>query len=60
MDDLRVGERLRTLRKQRKLTLRALSRASGQALSYLSALENGKNSITWPTSSGCSMCSEPT
>lgn len=46
MDDLRVGERLRTLRKHRKLTLRALSRASGLALSYLSALENGKNSIT--------------
>lgn len=46
MDELRVGDRLRNLREQRKLSLRALARESGLALSYLSALEHGKNSIT--------------
>lgn len=46
MDDAQLGQRLQTLRQQRRLTLRALSRASGIALSHLSALEHGKNSIT--------------
>jgi transcriptional regulator with XRE-family HTH domain len=46
MDDLRIGARLRQQRMERKLSLRALARASGIALSHLSALEHGKNSVT--------------
>ncbi|MDQ0993862.1 helix-turn-helix domain-containing protein [Streptomyces sp. V3I7] len=39
----RVGGRLRQLRKDRALTLAALSRSSGVSVSYLSAVEKGIN-----------------
>ena len=36
------GQRLRELRRERKLTLRALADAVGVDFSYLSKIENGK------------------
>lgn len=36
------GERLRSLRQQKKLTLRALAEATGLSFTYLSKLENGR------------------
>jgi transcriptional regulator with XRE-family HTH domain len=39
----RIGERLRTLRKDRGLTLAALAEQAGMSVSYLSAVENGVN-----------------
>src|SRR5204862_2119018 len=45
-DELDVAERLRALRDRRKLSLRALSRETGIAVSFLSALEQGRNSVS--------------
>jgi len=41
-----VGERLRELRKSRKLSIRKVSEATGFSVSFLSRLENEKSSIT--------------
>lgn len=46
MSELNIGSRLRDLRRRRKLSLRALSRATGVALSFLSSLERGNNSVS--------------
>ena len=46
VDELRMGARIRDLRRERKLSLRALSRATGMALSFLSSLERGKCSVS--------------
>jgi len=45
-DRIRMGQRLRALRKQRKITLKSLSAASGVALSTLSKMELGQVSIS--------------
>ncbi len=36
------GEKLRALRQQKKLTLRALAEATGMSFTYLSKIENGR------------------
>ena len=36
------GERLRSLRREKKLTLRALAEATGLSFTYLSKIENGR------------------
>ena len=41
-----IGEKLKELRKSRKLSIRKVSEASGFSISFLSKLENGKSSIT--------------
>ncbi|HOX07590.1 MAG TPA: cupin domain-containing protein [Planctomycetota bacterium] len=46
MDELRVGGRVRELRKRRNMSLRGLARQSGVALSFLSSLERGGNSVS--------------
>lgn len=46
-DRIRMGQQLRDLRKQRKITLRSLSDASGVALSTLSKMELGQVSISY-------------
>jgi transcriptional regulator with XRE-family HTH domain len=46
MNKLDIGSRLRELRRRRKLSLRAVSRESGVALSFLSSLERGNNSVS--------------
>jgi transcriptional regulator with XRE-family HTH domain len=46
MDELDVAPRLRALRARRKLSLRALSRETGIAVSFLSALERGRNNVS--------------
>jgi transcriptional regulator with XRE-family HTH domain len=46
MDELDVAPRLRGLRARRKLSLRALSRETGIAVSFLSALERGRNNVS--------------
>jgi transcriptional regulator with XRE-family HTH domain len=46
MDDSAVGQRLRELRRRRRLSLRALSRNTGIALSFLSALEHGRDPVS--------------
>lgn len=45
-DELDVAPRLRTLRERRKLSLRELSRRTGIAVSFLSALERGRNNVS--------------
>src|SRR5215510_11080448 len=45
-DELDVAPRLRALRARRKLSLRALSRETGIAVSFLSALERGRNNVS--------------
>jgi transcriptional regulator with XRE-family HTH domain len=45
-DELDVAARLRALRARRKLSLRALSRETGIAVSFLSALEQGRNNVS--------------
>lgn len=45
-DDLKVGSRLRALRRRKKLSLRALARQTGVAPSFLSSLERGRSSVT--------------
>jgi transcriptional regulator with XRE-family HTH domain len=44
--DLNVGTRLRGLRRERGLSLRAVARSSGVALSFLSAVERGNNNVS--------------
>jgi transcriptional regulator with XRE-family HTH domain len=46
MDELKVGGRLRELRGRKGLSLRGLSRQTGVALSFLSSLERGGNSVS--------------
>jgi transcriptional regulator with XRE-family HTH domain len=46
LDELDVAPRLRALRARRKLSLRALSRETGIAVSFLSALERGRNNVS--------------
>jgi transcriptional regulator with XRE-family HTH domain len=46
-DRQRLGERLRLLRKQKRLTLKALSEHSGVALSTLSKIELGQISVSY-------------
>ena len=46
MKNQALGAQLRALRERKNRSLRALARETGMALSYLSALERGKNSIT--------------
>jgi transcriptional regulator with XRE-family HTH domain len=46
MDDLKVGSRLKELRRQKRLSLRALARETGVAPSFLSALERDHSSVT--------------
>ncbi len=42
----RLGERIQELRRQRELTLRALSRQSGFSVSFLSQVERGLSSLS--------------
>ncbi len=46
VDELDVAPRLRALRARRNLSLRALSRETGIAVSFLSALERGRNNVS--------------
>ncbi len=46
MLEKQLGSRLRDLRTRRKRSLRALARDTGIALSFISAVENGRNSIS--------------
>jgi len=46
MDNRQMGRQLRELRRRRKLSLRALSRSTGVAVSFLSAVEQGKNNVS--------------
>ncbi|MDM0057735.1 helix-turn-helix domain-containing protein [Variovorax fucosicus] len=47
LDRARMGERLREIRKGRRLTLKALSERSGVALSTLSKIELGQISVSY-------------
>lgn len=49
MTDLNIGARLRDVRGRKGLSLRELSRRSGVALSFLSALERNTNSVSVAT-----------
>ena len=46
MENIELGRRLQQLRRKRKLSLRALSRSTGVALSFISAVEQGKNNVS--------------
>lgn len=46
MDDLKLAPRLQALRQRHKLSLRELSRRTGIAVSFLSALERGQNNVS--------------
>jgi transcriptional regulator with XRE-family HTH domain len=46
MDDLNLAPRLRALREQRRLSLRELGRRTETAVSFLSALEAGRNNVS--------------
>jgi transcriptional regulator with XRE-family HTH domain len=46
MEEIRLGRRVRALRQERGLSLRALSRTTGIAVSFLSGVENGKHSVS--------------
>jgi transcriptional regulator with XRE-family HTH domain len=46
MENVELGRRLEQLRRRRKLSLRALSRSTGVAPSFLSAVEQGKNNVS--------------
>jgi transcriptional regulator with XRE-family HTH domain len=46
VDELDVAPRLKALRVRRNLSLRALSRETGIAVSFLSALERGRNNVS--------------
>jgi len=46
MTEREIGTRLKNLRERRKLTLRGLSRGTGIAVSFLSALERGRNNVS--------------
>ena len=45
-DELRLGGRLQALRRRRGLSLRALARQTGIAVSYLASLERDQNYVT--------------
>ena len=49
---VRIGERLRALRKQRQLTLAVLAHQAGISVSYLSAVEKGVNLPSLPVLAG--------
>ena len=46
VNDVKIGERLRCLRKHRKITIKKMSMDLGMSYSFLSALENDKCSIS--------------
>jgi transcriptional regulator with XRE-family HTH domain len=46
MDDIQLGRQINAVRRRKNLSLRALARQTGIALSYLSAVERGQNSIS--------------
>jgi transcriptional regulator with XRE-family HTH domain len=46
MDNKKMGRQLRQLRRHKKQSLRALSRSTGIAVSFLSAVEQGKNNVS--------------
>jgi transcriptional regulator with XRE-family HTH domain len=46
MDDLDIAPRLKMLRDRKKLSLRELGRRTGIAVSFLSALEVGRNNVS--------------
>ncbi|MCZ7644872.1 MAG: cupin domain-containing protein [Planctomycetota bacterium] len=46
MDDRQLGTRLRALREARKRSLRSVAREAGIALSFVAAVEKGRNSIS--------------
>lgn len=46
MDELNIAPRLKALRQQKKLSLRELGRQTGIAVSFLSALEVGRNNVS--------------
>ncbi|OAI54814.1 hypothetical protein AYO44_03050 [Planctomycetaceae bacterium SCGC AG-212-F19] len=46
MEELNLAPRLHALRQERRLTLRELSRRTGIAVSFLSALERGQNNVS--------------
>jgi len=46
MDNKKMGRQLRELRRRKKQSLRALSRSTGIAISFLSAVEKGKNNVS--------------
>ncbi|MBY0526114.1 MAG: cupin domain-containing protein [Gemmataceae bacterium] len=46
MDDLDIAPRLKELRQRRKLSLREVGRQTGIAVSFLSALESGRNNVS--------------
>jgi transcriptional regulator with XRE-family HTH domain len=46
MDNKQMGKQLRELRRRKKLSLRALGRSTGVAVSFLSAVEQGKNNVS--------------
>jgi transcriptional regulator with XRE-family HTH domain len=46
MDTKEMGRQLRDLRLRKKQSLRALSRSTGIAMSFLSAIEQGKNNVS--------------
>jgi transcriptional regulator with XRE-family HTH domain len=46
MDELDIAPRLKALREQKKLSLRELGRRTGIAVSFLSALEVGRNNVS--------------
>lgn len=45
-DELKIGKRLKALREKKKLSLRALARETGIAVSFLSAVESGQNNVS--------------
>ena len=46
MNELHLASRLRAVREQHKLSLRELGRRAGIAVSFLSALEAGRNNVS--------------
>jgi len=49
VDELSVGPRIKALRERRRLSLRALARETGVAVSFLSSLERGRNNVSVAT-----------
>lgn len=41
-----IGEKMKSLRKERKLTLKSLAEQTGVSISFLSQVERGKSSVT--------------
>ena len=46
MDNKEMGRQLRELRRRKKISLRGLSRSTGIAMSFLAAIEQGKNNVS--------------